>query len=1788
MWVKYFFLFTNINDFIMKNFNGIKLTVIILGVFICSLLWAQDGALDTTYNNGGSGFNNLASGLESHWGVTSLAIQSDGKILAGGMFTGFNGSDCPDKLVRLNSNGTLDTNFNYGGSGFGGDILDLVIQNDGKILVIGGEISTYNGNVCHNGIVRLNSDGTIDTTFDPGGSGFAGTDNWIMAIALQSDGKILVGGSFYTYNESDCPDNLIRLNSDGSLDTTFNPGGNGLGPTDSGVIHVVVQSDGKILAAGYFSQYNGTACTENIIRLNSDGSVDNTFNTGGSGFDSFIQTLTMQCDGKILVGGYFTAYNGSDCPDRLARLNSDGTLDTAFIYGGSGFDNHVWSVAVQSDCKLLVSGAFKQFNGISTPWYLVRLNADGTYDNTFNPGGSGLNHWQNFQSVVIQSDGKILIGSYITEYNGSDCPDDCIRLLNSITCGSPTYGGTIANAQSSCGSFNPSEIASTALPTGHTGTLEYKWQQSTTGSSSGFSDIAGSNSTTYDPLTITQTTWYKRLARVDCMSDWTCAGESNVAEMTVEHLNSTISVGTGQAFTSLSGSGGLFEDINTNGIGGNLIVNITSDLTEDGTHALNQWTEYCGSNYTITIQPEDADEYLISGNVADGMIRLNGADRVTIDGRYSGSGKYLRFRNTNTSNPTFTFSNDANDNTVQYCNIEGSTTNTDNGVIFFSTGTTTGNNNNLIHGNIISDLSNTSGVPANLIYSYGSASYPNSDNTISDNEILNFSSYGINITNTGNGDNWNISGNSFYNSLSTPPSTNQYSIYLDGGSGSNNNIVSGNFIGGQGPNCSGGKWINTGANSEFYGIFLNVGSDIPSSVQGNVIQNISLTGTENSYITGIWANYGIVNIGTITGNIIGHASSTESISLAGISSQGGIIAFTTSTIANNLIANMVITNATSATNCYGILIGGDFDIVVENNKIFNIGPTSTAANQTINYPTAGIMLYGDPYLTHPYNIINNMISLGGDGYIHNIAYVGIWARSSAGTFNIFFNSVSISGTCVAGNTRYSAAFYKQFGSSVFLKDNIFSNFRSNGPGGNVYHIAVRILNTNNFNSDYNDLFTSNEVNSVWGSTPYDFTGWITASANDANSVSISPVFQDEASGDLHLIYGLCGTPITGITTDFDGDIRSTIHPTIGADEVLSCSDPSSGGTIDNAQSNCGSFNPEAITGVASPSGYTGILEYKWQQSVTSSSTGFSDIANSNSETYDPNTINQTTWYKRLARVTCMADWTCAAESNVVEMTVVLTLSSTTSNYSGFGVSCHGSNDGTVNITPSNGTTPYLFNWSGPGNYSGSDENPSGLYPGTYYVTITDNLNCSLTNSVTITEPEIIAISYTTGNETNPGAFDGWIVISVTGGTGPYTYLWSNGAVTQDISNITAGYYDVVVTGSYGCIATATMLIYSTQAIPLNNWCLISTYMNPSNSSVVEIFSGIQQSLQLVKNENGAVYIPMYGIDNIGNISVGKAYQVKTLSPCTLYVTGTAVVPEFTPINIQQGWSFLGYLRQSPADIVEMLSPVVSQILIVKNETGWVYWPQFNLNAIGNMLPGKGYQIKLSSASNLTYPPNSANADKSEVIHEYPVHFSGLTCTGNNMTLGIHQSAWNVAPKAGDEIGIFGEDGQLAGSTVLNSGFTVVTVWGKDANSQNFFCLSENEKLTLKYWDNTYNCETILNDIRWYEGNDFYTADGISIINKISTINGSEVFLFPNTPNPFDNYTTISFYLPDNMNVELSLFNILGEKTEIILPATMDAGNHNVVIDARDYAAGNYFITLVANGIAKSQKISIIR
>lgn len=290
--------------------------------------------------------------------------------------------------------GTIDLNFNLG-SGFGPDIwtgkCETVIQQPDEKLLVGGSFKTYDDNEALY-IIRLNLDGTRD-------NGFASpfTEKWgasINHIEVLSDGKILVGGVFLESNDEPLP-GIIRLNSDGTIDQSFTA------PSSvTGASTFAVQADGKVVLGS-------------LIRLNTDGSLDNSFDSGtgisgGTHFGSVrVNTILVQPDGKILIGGHYGFYNGNSSI-LLTRLNSDGSIDNTFDASANfspsldGYYGQVYTMKLLPDGKIMIGGNYGNTNGLAIG--VDRLNADGSLDTTFQTTHS--TDLRNF-ALDVQPDGKV-------------------------------------------------------------------------------------------------------------------------------------------------------------------------------------------------------------------------------------------------------------------------------------------------------------------------------------------------------------------------------------------------------------------------------------------------------------------------------------------------------------------------------------------------------------------------------------------------------------------------------------------------------------------------------------------------------------------------------------------------------------------------------------------------------------------------------------------------------------------------------------------------------------------------------------------------------------------------------------------------------------------------------------------------------------------------------------------------------------------------------------------------------------------------------------------------------------------------------------------------------------------------------------------------------------------------------------------------------------------------------------------------------------------------------------
>jgi uncharacterized delta-60 repeat protein len=362
--------------------------------------------------------------------ANDIQLLEDGKLIIGGSFYIYNKIN-RSNLARINPDGSLDQSFNPQWGASPAGVNDVLVQETGEILIAGG-FNNYN-EVPIYGIARLNPNGTLDHSFDTG----LGLGGGAFAVKEHQEGKLLVGGPFMGYNGQ--PKNfLVRINPDGSLDQTFNPGGSG---PNSPVNDILVLEDGKILISGTFTGYNGGQTRRGIARLNANGTLDNTFTIGtGMNINSGIWSIGQQSDGKIIIAGDFVSFNGVS-RNRIARLNPDGSLDETFNIG-TGANTSIGQIIVQPDDKILVRGFFiSSFNG-SPVNRLFRLNADGSLDEAFTPQVA---QNERFSKFHLQNDGKILLGRY---FDTSPPTGFRLRLLKADGSDDPEFGvGFSANGR---------------------------------------------------------------------------------------------------------------------------------------------------------------------------------------------------------------------------------------------------------------------------------------------------------------------------------------------------------------------------------------------------------------------------------------------------------------------------------------------------------------------------------------------------------------------------------------------------------------------------------------------------------------------------------------------------------------------------------------------------------------------------------------------------------------------------------------------------------------------------------------------------------------------------------------------------------------------------------------------------------------------------------------------------------------------------------------------------------------------------------------------------------------------------------------------------------------------------------------------------------------------------------------------------------------------------------------------------------------------------------------------
>lgn len=611
-------------------------------------------------------------------------------------------------------------------------------------------------------------------------------------------------------------------------------------------------------------------------------------------------------------------------------------------------------------------------------------------------------------------------------------------------------------------------------------------------------------------------------------------------------LTGNFKIGAGETFLNLTA---VADTLRKAAIGADLIFELTSTYNSATEAYPVRFSAPSGSPYSVTIRPAElVTSCITKGDAGSGtpLIDLDGVSNFIFDGRAGGTGSQSVWTIRNTRVATTVGSvirliNGTSNSQLKYLTIEGQVSASSNGLVHFSTSTAPqGNSNNLLAYCVMSNRSDTT-MAADLyqaVYSAGTAGNQNRNNTIRANRIFNFANYGINMDATGNGDNWTIDSNHFYNTRSTAPTTACYAIYLNTPA-TTGHIVSNNSIGGSAPNAAGATWKHNG-NNTFVAIY--------STVSGIDVYNNTITGIEQLNTGTSTVFRGIVHdrdgsSANIYDNRISNLKSSGRYTGSGddgLFAMNGMLvrAAASANVYRNNVYSLELADTVATTNITqaGITITGPASAAVYGNTI------SRLTNKTKNNGRSlGIMVMTVP-VNGSHRIYNNTVSFSSTaattvaGIMHNASVM------QQGDIDLQNNTVYVGGTSTGNSSTNSYGIYRQFATGFNMQNNVVYVERT----GNGYAMFDNGSQTG-LNADYNFYVSSSNL---FNTT--DFDAW-KALGNDAAGYAATPaqlpsatIFTNAPTGDLSVntasnlswAFNGKGMANVNVATDINGNARS--------------------------------------------------------------------------------------------------------------------------------------------------------------------------------------------------------------------------------------------------------------------------------------------------------------------------------------------------------------------------------------------------------------------------------------------------------------------------------------------------------------------------------------------------------------------------------------------------------------------------------------------------------------------------
>ena len=433
----------------------------------------------------------------------------------------------------------------------------------------------------------------------------------------------------------------------------------------------------------------------------------------------------------------------------------------------------------------------------------------------------------------------------------------------------------------------------------------------------------------------------------------------------------------------------------------------------------------------------------------------------------------------------------------------------------------------------------------------------------------------------------------------------------------------------------------------------------------------------------------------------------------------------------------------------------------------------------------------------------------------------------------------------------------------------------------------------------------------------------------------------------------------------------------------------------------------------------------------------------------------------------------------------------------------------------------------------------------------------------------------------------------------------------DASEETEYYATATYSQGEGTYTTDALMIISSLLAPGGSWELfislqegwnmISSNVIPEDPSMEAVFADIVTDVIIVKNGQGQVYWPEFESNQIEDWIITAGYKVKMKTAADLEITGQCFQPYEITYDLLTGWNLISFIATDGMSPSDAFAQIVSDIIIIKNCLGQVYWPEFGIDQIDSLHIGEGYKIKLSSAVTFNYPGSASKISVASASAADLNHFIPVSHTGYNATIAVSTdtvpSIGDIPLVTGDEIGVFYLYGRCVGAVVWEGKNTAITVWGDDPYTDDTIeGIQAGEEYIFKIWSATTDIE--YNAIATYSlGSSSYEHDAIVVLESLvveipTSINYSqapeELILYQNYPNPFNPKTTINFFLPEYCHVILKVYNTVGEEVVTLVDSGYSTGIHSIEWDASDLSSGIYFYKLHAGTFEKTKKFMLMK